>query len=78
MTEDEMLGWCHQFNGHKFEHTPRDSEGQESLACSSPWGRKEWDVTEQLKNNNPLPPLYFCHPSFSSVQSSHSAVFDSL
>ena len=32
MTEDEMVGWSHQLNGHEFEQTPRDSEGQGSLA----------------------------------------------
>ena len=31
--EDEMVGWHHQFNGWKFEQTPGDSEGQESLVC---------------------------------------------
>ena len=31
MTEDEMVGWHHQLNGHKFEQAPEDSEGQESL-----------------------------------------------
>ena len=36
MTEDEMVGWHHQLNGHEFEQTPRDSEGQGSLACCSP------------------------------------------
>ena len=40
MTEDEMVGWHHQLNGHEFQQTPGDSEGQESLACCSPWGRK--------------------------------------
>ena len=48
MTEDEMVGWSHQLNGHEFEQTPRDSEGQGSLACCSPWGRKELDMTEQV------------------------------
>ena len=43
-TEDEMAGW------HEFEQTLRDSEGQGSLACCSPWGRKESDKTEWLKN----------------------------
>ena len=33
-TEDEIVGRHHQFNGHEFEQTPRDSEGQGSLACS--------------------------------------------
>ena len=35
MTEDEMVGWHHQLNGHEFEQTPVDSEGQGSLACCS-------------------------------------------
>ena len=48
MTEDEMVGWHHRLNGHGFEQAPRDSEGQGSLACCSPWGRKELDMTEQL------------------------------
>ena len=39
-TEDEMAGWHHWLNGHEFEQTPRDSEGQGSLACCSPWGRR--------------------------------------
>ena len=54
MTEDEMLGWHHQLNGHEFEQTPGDREGQASLACCSPWGCKELDMTEQLNNNNEL------------------------
>ena len=33
--EDEMIGWHHRLNGHKFEQTPGDSEGQGSLACCS-------------------------------------------
>ena len=46
MTEDEMVGWHHQLNGHEFRQTPGDSEGQQSLACCSQWGRKELDTTE--------------------------------
>ena len=38
MTEDEMVGWHHRLNGHEFEQVPRDSEGQGSLVCCSPWG----------------------------------------
>ena len=34
MTEDEMVGWHHRLNGHEFEQTPGDGEGQGSLACS--------------------------------------------
>ena len=48
MTEDDMVGWHHQFNGHEFEQTPGDSEGQGSLEYCSPWGHKESDTTEQL------------------------------
>ena len=46
MTEDEMVRWHHRLNGLQFEQTPEDSEGQGSLACCSPWGHKESDVTE--------------------------------
>ena len=49
-TEDEMVGWHHRLNGHEFEQTPGDSEGQESLVCYSPWGRKESDTTWQLNS----------------------------
>ena len=51
MTEDEMVGWYHQLNGHELEQTPEDSEGQGSLACCSSWGCKESDTTKQLNNN---------------------------
>ena len=43
--EDEMVGWHHWLNGHEFEPTQGDSEGQGSLVCCSPWGREESDVT---------------------------------
>ena len=48
MTEDKMAGWHHQLNGHESEQTLGDGEGQRSVACCSPWGRKESDTTEQL------------------------------
>ena len=41
MTEHEMVGCHRRLNGHEFEQTPGDGEGQESLACCSPWGGKE-------------------------------------
>ena len=48
MTEDEMVGWHNQLNGHEFEQAPRDGEGQGSLVCYSPWGYKSWtQLTEQ-------------------------------
>ena len=45
---DKMVGWHHQLNEHEFEQSPGVGEGQGSLACCSPWGRKESDTTEQL------------------------------
>ena len=42
-----MVGWHCQLNGHEFEQAPGYGEGQGSLACCSPWGRKELDTTEQ-------------------------------
>ena len=46
VTEDEMVRWHHQLNEHEFEQTPRDSEGQGSLAGCSPRGCKESGTTE--------------------------------
>ena len=48
MTEDEMVGGHHQLSGHKFEQDSGDGDGQGSLACCSPWGHKELDMTERL------------------------------
>ena len=50
-TEDEMVGWHHWLNTQEFEQAPSDGEGQGSLACCTPWGRKELELTEQLNNN---------------------------
>ena len=47
-TEDEMVGWHYQLNGHEFEQAPGDGEGQGSLACCCPRNCKELDATEQL------------------------------
>ena len=52
MTEDKIVGWHHQLDGHEFEQAPGVGEGQESLAFCSPWCRKELDRTEQLNNSN--------------------------
>ena len=64
MTEDEMVGWHHQLNGHEFEHAPGVGDGQGSLACCSPWGSQRvrydwvteltgygWSDSEGLKNS---------------------------
>ena len=48
MTEEEMVGWHHQLDGHEFEQAPGVGDGQGSLACCSPWDCKESDTTELL------------------------------
>ena len=48
MTEDGMVGWQHWVSGHESEPTPGDGEGQGSLACCSPRGHKESDMTKHL------------------------------
>ena len=45
MTEDKMVGWNQRLDGHKFEQTLGDSEGQRSLASCSSWYGKELDMT---------------------------------
>ena len=46
MPEDETVGWHHQFDGHGFKQVPEVGDGQKSLVCCSPWGRKDSYVTE--------------------------------
>ena len=50
MTEDEMVGWHHQPNGHEFEQAPGVSDGHGSLACCCPWFRKELDMKPTLSD----------------------------
>ena len=50
-----MIGWDHQLNGHEFEQSLGDDEGQGSLVCCSPWGHKESNMTERLNNKK----MYF-------------------
>ena len=45
MTEDEIVGWHHRFNGLEFKQAPGDSERQGSLASYSSWGQKELDMS---------------------------------
>ena len=57
MTKDEMVGWHHWLNGHDFEQTSGDSEGQGSLACCSLWGCRvghDWLNNNNLKVTVPL------------------------
>ena len=51
VTEDEMIRWHHQLNGHESEQTLGATEGQGNLTCYSSWGRKESDRTYLLNNN---------------------------
>ena len=46
MTKDEMFGWHHRLDGHKFEQALGADDGQGSMVCCSPWGDKESDTTE--------------------------------
>ena len=48
MTEDKIIGWHHQLDGHEFEQALGVGDGQGSLACYSPWGHKELNLTERL------------------------------
>ena len=48
MTEDEMVGWHHQLDGHEYEEAPGVGDGQGGLACYNSWRHKESDTTEQL------------------------------
>ena len=48
MTEDKMVGWHHQINGHGFEWTLGVGDGHGSLECCVSWGHKESDMTERL------------------------------
>ena len=51
-TENEMVGWHYWLNRHEFEQAPGDGKRQGNLACCSPWGHRESDMTEWLSNNN--------------------------
>ena len=56
MTEDEMVGWHHQLNGHEFEQTLGVGDGQGGLVCCSPWGHRvgqTWATGQQY--------IYVCH-----------------
>ena len=72
-TEDETAGWHHQLDRQEFEQALGVGDGQGSLVCCSPWGRKESDTTERLKRankhrciSNQTHPL-FRSPIFSSL-----------
>ena len=48
MTEDEIVGWHHQLDGHEFDIALGVGDGQGSLVCCSPWGGKESETIEHL------------------------------
>ena len=49
---DEMAGWHHRLDGCEFEQAPGVGDGQESLACCSPWGHRELDTTDRQNKSN--------------------------
>ena len=53
-----MVRWPYQLNGLEFEETLGDGEGEGSLACCTPWGRKELDTTERMRNKLLLLTIY--------------------
>ena len=58
-----MVGWHHWLNGHEFEHTLGDSEGQGSLACCSPWGcTKRLSKLLKVTNQKILKPEFYLSP----------------
>ena len=63
MTENEMVGWHRQLNRHEFEQSLGVGDGQGSLACCSPWGRKELDTTEQMNWTDWMPYTYLAAPT---------------
>ena len=77
VTEDEMVGWQHWLNGHEFEQTLRDSEGQGGLACCSPWSYKVGQVwaseQKQEQRGGEFPSVswlglrFHCHGGPSSI-----------
>ena len=53
-TEDEMVGWHHQLNGHEFWQALGVGDGRGGLACCGSWGHKESDMTEQLNRTESI------------------------
>ena len=67
MSEDEMVGWHHQHNGHELGQTLGDGEGQGGLACFSPWGGKELDMTGLLSINIHIIYLYNLYKQITGI-----------
>ena len=70
-TDDEMAGWHHWLDWHEFEQSLGTGDGQGSLACCSPWGRKELATTERLNWTSTWPKApevkWSCSVVFNSV-----------
>ena len=77
-TEDEMIGWHHRLNGHEFESTLGVGDGQGSLACYSPWGCKESDMTEQLNWTDFVKTLNTCHCRYLMTEAYSNRYLNSL
>ena len=81
MTEDEMVRWHHWLNGHEFQQTLGDSEGQGSMMSYSPWGCKKLGMTEWLNNSNKACPQerpWRSQLKFGCLPSGHKIGFRSL
>ena len=72
MTEDEMVQWHHQLDGHEFEQALGVGDGQGGLECCSQWGHKGSDTTEQLNNNVGTGPETSILPPQRQLNKSHS------
>ena len=68
MTEDEMVGWHHQLDGHESEKAQGVGDGQGILACYSPRGRKELDMTERLDCSRTVTWIQLRYREFPSPQ----------
>ena len=77
VTEDEMVGWHHQLNEHKFEQAPGDREGQRSLACCSLWGHKESDMTKWLNNNKNIDEPWKHYAEWNKQDTKEQILYDS-
>ena len=75
MTENEMVGWYHQFSGHELGQTSGDGEGQRGLECCSPLGHKEQDTTGRLNNNKRQTSVT---PKYWQWYVSHTVMFQKL
>jgi len=60
-TENEIVGWHHWLDGHEFGQAPGVGDGQGSLGCCSPWGRKESDMAELLNWTKLIHHVLFIH-----------------